>query len=275
LNKVDKKQLKEKELPFVLGIQQSTGKLIIEDLTKLLNMLIAGTPGSGKSCFVNVVIQSMMLFGNNVLFLLADFKGNELNQYKDFQNCIFITKHEQLSQILDELIQEMESRYRKLGKLKNIRDYNKLHNDNDKLPYVILLVDEMACISLCDRELSEEINMKIMDLLNRGRASGIIFIGAMQRPSSKQINTNVRANLDTKVVCRVSDKKETQFTDTPRAEKLESGEFLVNAQEYNCEKFKGLFIDDQNRNIVFENLENKLSGGGKVDGINIKDKKYI
>ncbi|HML05381.1 MAG TPA: hypothetical protein VK426_06390, partial [Methanobacterium sp.] len=107
--------------------------------------------------------------------------------------------------------------------------------------------------------------LKLIDLLNRGRACGIIIIGAMQRPSSEQIDTNVRANLISKIAFRVADKKETGFTETPGAEKLDRGEFIVNAIGYNCERFQGLYIDDKKRNFVFEKLEKKYVNGGVKD----------
>jgi DNA segregation ATPase FtsK/SpoIIIE, S-DNA-T family len=265
LKKVKEQQLKEKELPFLLGIRQSTGEFIIEDLADMLSSLVAGARGNGKSVFVNVLIQSLMsLSTKEIIFVLADFKGNECIQYKDFKNCLFISSHDKFINILNELIKEMELRYKKLGKLKNLKDYNE--NAVEKLPYIVVIIDEMACISLCDEKLSESINLKLMDLLNRGRASGIIIIGAMQRPSSKQIDTNVRANLDAKISFRVSDKKETSFTETPGAEKLNRGEFIINAIGYDCERIQSLFIDDKERNFIFEKLEKKFGKGGKKDG---------
>jgi len=265
LKKVTDKQLKNKELPFVLGIQQSSGKLIVEDLADMLSSLVAGARGNGKSVFVNSLIQSLMTLSiKEISFILADFKGNELIQYKDFDNCLFISSHAKFGGILDELITEMETRYKKLGKLKNLKDYNESHTE--KLPYIVVIIDEMACISLCDNKMAEKINIKLMDILNRGRACGIIIIGAMQRPSSIQIDTNVRANLDAKIAFRVADKRETQFTETPGAEKLNRGEFIINALGYDCERFKSLFIEDKKRNFVFERLENKFANGGEKDG---------
>ena len=266
MKRINKKQLVGKELPFILGIQQSTGKLIVEDLASMLSSLIAGSRGSGKSVFVNNLIQSLMALNSedNNGFILPDFKGNELCQYKDFKNCLFINSHTSFDEILGGLINEMESRYEKLGKLKSLKDYNKLNDE--KLPYITVIIDEMACISLCDKELSESINLKLMDILNRGRACGIVIIGAMQRPSSKQIDTNVRANLDAKIAFRVSDKRETIFTETPGAEKLNRGEFIINAIGYDCERFKSLFIDDKNRNFIFKELENRYANGVKKDG---------
>jgi hypothetical protein len=85
----------------------------------------------------------------------------------------------------------------------------------------------------------------------------------MQRPSAKQIDTNVRANLDAKFVFRVAKKSETQFTDTDGAEKLGRGKFIANTRKYDCEHFKGLFIDDKKRNFVFVKLENKFANGGE------------
>ena len=78
LKKVTEKQLKNKELPFVLGIHQSTGKMIVSDLLFDDSVLIAGSRGSGKSCFVNVMLQSLIIFAfEKIILVLVDFKGNE------------------------------------------------------------------------------------------------------------------------------------------------------------------------------------------------------
>ena len=185
-----------------------------------------------------------------------------------FSNCIFFGEdsHERVNIMLDELLTEMTTRNKKLaaGRVKNLKDYNEAHAE--KLPYIVVLVDELSLISLDDNvELAKKINKKLTKLLNVGRAAGIIVIGAMQRPDAEQIDTSVRANLDAKFVFRVADKKETQFTDVQGAEKLDRGEFIANTKTFDCERFKGLFIDDKKRNFVFEELENKFANGGKKD----------
>ena len=266
LKKVKEQQLKEKELPFLLGIHQSTGKMIVEDLNSGDSFLVAGARGNGKSCFVNVLIQSLMTFAlDKIIFFLIDFKGNELSQYKNFLNCTFFgaRSHSRVNKILDELITEMESRNMKMGKLKNIKDYNEIHEE--KLPYIVIIIDELSLVTIRGGKLSDDINEKLTELLNVGRAAGIIVIGAMQRPNAEQIDTNVRAMLDSKFVFRVAKKSETQFTDTEGAEKLAKGEFIANTKTFDCERFKGLFIDDKKRNFVFEKLENKFANGGVKD----------
>jgi len=269
LKKVTDKHLKGKELPFVLGIQQSTGKMIVEDLNDVDSALIAGSRGNGKSCFVNVMLQSLLVFAAaKLILILIDFKGNELIQYANFSNCVFFDEnsHDRVNKMLDELLTEMAIRNKKLGRIKNLNDYNETHTE--KLPYIIVLIDELSLVSLDDNvELATKINKKFTKLLNIGRAAGIIFIGAMQRPDAEQIDTRVRANLDGKFIFRVAKKSEAQFTDVQGTERLDRGEFIANTRNLDCERFKGLYIEDKKRNIVLEELENKYANGGKKDDI--------
>ena len=238
-------------------------KGLVEDLGKLLHCLVSGTSGGGKSSFVNNFIQSLMLFGSDILFLLIDFKGNELIQYKHFSNCLFIREHKRLNGLLNSLITEMEHRYKRLVGCPDVQSYNKKNPDN-KIPYIVVIIDEAAEITL-DKNMSEELNDKILRLLNMGRASGIFFEYATQRPSGTQIDTDNRAILQTKITFMVTSKKETQFTETTNADKLIEGEFIIKSPRYKCEKFKGLFVDreDEERNIILKKLENKFAKGGK------------
>lgn len=263
IRKIDKKQLKNKDLPFVLGICQKTGKKVVEDLAKLLHLLVSGTTGGGKSSFINNLIQSLMLFGSDVLFVLIDFKGNELIQYKHFKNSIFITEHRKLNTLLDTLMIEMDNRYIKMGSCPDIQSYNKKHQDN-KIPYVVVVIDEVAEIML-EKTISEKLNIKLTRFVNKGRAAGILFVFATQRPSGEQVDTDVRAILNTKITFMVTSKKETQFTETVNADKLIEGEFIIKSPKRRSERFKGLFLDreDEKRNFVFEELENKFTNGGK------------
>ena len=267
VGKINKKQLKDKELPFILGINQSTGKIVIEDLAKLLHCLVSGTSGGGKSSFINNFIQSLMLFGSDVLFMLVDFKGNELVQYKHLSNCLFVTEHEQLNELLKSLMKEMDSRYKKMNCCPDIQSYNK-KNPTNKIPYIVVIIDEVAEIML-EKSMSDELNNKLTRFANKGRASGVLFVYSTQRPSGEQVDTDIRAILNTKITFMVTTKKETQFTEATNADKLTEGEFIIKSTRRRCERFKGLFVDreDEKRNIVFKELENKFVNGGKKDGI--------
>lgn len=252
-----KKNLKrKKEMPFVLGVNQSTGQLVVEDLIEMQSMLVTGIPKSGKSCFVNNFIQSSMFFKNHCLYVLIDLKGNELNQYLSFKNCMFIKKNKHIEAIMALLIKEIEARYEVLGTCKNLKDFNESNNMN--IPYIVILVDELAEISLGEEKSKKLIN-NMVRIGNLGRACGVYLIGATQRPSHTQVATDGRAAFTTTITGRVANKRDCSFTDSPGAEKLRAGEFLVNSFNYTLEKFKGLFIDDRKHNYIFDELKEKLT----------------
>jgi hypothetical protein len=252
-----KKSLKrKKEMPFVLGVNQSTGQLVVEDLIEMQSMLVTGIPKSGKSCFINNFIQSSMFFKNHCLYILIDLKGNELNQYLGFKNCMFIKKNKHIEAIMALLLKEIEARYELLGTCKNLKDFNELNNMN--IPYIAIVIDELAEISLGEESSKKLIN-NIVRIGNLGRACGVYLIGATQRPSHTQVATDGRAAFTTTVTGRVANKRDCGFTDSPGAEKLKAGEFLVNSFNYTLEKFKGLFIDDRNHNYIFDELKEKLT----------------
>jgi hypothetical protein len=254
---------KKQELPFMLGINQSTGQLVIEDIAELKNTFVAGIPGSGKSSLVNGLIQSSMFFGNDCLYVMGDLKGNELKPYRGFKNCIFINNHQQLFEVLSNLIIEVKERYEKLDTLKNLKDYNSLNKT--KIPYILLFVDELAEITIgSSSELAESINRLILRIENLGRACGVFFIGSTQRISHTQVSTDNRGASNTTITFRVANKKDCNFTDSPGAEKLYVGEFIINSiKGYNLEKFKALWIDDRNQNYIFEELKEILAGRNK------------
>jgi hypothetical protein len=256
---------KKFEIPFILGINQKTGKVIVEDLVILLHTLIAGTSGGGKSSFFNCLIQSAMYFGCNASFIMVDFKRIELNQYKDFNNTIFIKEQDVFLKVLKKLNIEMERRYNLFEKegVKKIQSYNL--KKKKKLPYIIVCIDELADLRVnSNDELTKAIEDILMRLLNMARACGILIVCATQRPSSKQLNTDIRDRLDTKISFKVSIADTQRMIGVMNTEKLKVGEFIIISEKYNNVKFKSLFIDeDDNRNSVYEKLLEYY--GGYID----------
>lgn len=258
----------KEELPFILGINQSTGQLVVEDMANLKNTLVIGIPGSGKSCHVNDLLQSSMAFDNNCLYVLGDLKGNELNQYLGFRNCIFINSHIELADVLKNIISEVEQRYKQLGTCKNLKDYNDTKRKN--LPYILVFIDELAeVMNSEDSKLAEIINKRLLRIANLGRACGVFLIGATQRPSSTQFSTDNRAAFNTTITYRVANKRECSFTDSPGAEKLMEGEFIINGIRYDIEKFKGLWIDHKKQNYIFEELKEMIADGRSEHVVNL------
>ncbi|MEN8906707.1 MAG: FtsK/SpoIIIE domain-containing protein, partial [Clostridiales bacterium] len=264
---------KKYEIPILLGINQNTGKIVLEDMTNLLHTLIGGTSGGGKSSFFNCLIQSLMYFGSDVTLIMADFKRVELSQYKDFKNTIFIKKQDVFLQTLKNLDKEMEKRYDLFEStgVKKIQSYNlKFKN---KLPFIIVCIDEIADLRVNNNEnLTQEIEDYLTRLLNMGRAAGIIVICATQRPSAKQLNTELRDRLVTKISFQVTVNETQKMIGVHGTEKLKTGEFIMISEKYDNVRFKALFIDeDNNQNRVYEKLSEIY--GGKSNVINTRKEK--
>ncbi|MEN8906170.1 MAG: FtsK/SpoIIIE domain-containing protein [Clostridiales bacterium] len=264
---------KKYEIPVILGINQATGKMVVEDMTNLLHTLIGGTSGGGKSSFFNCLVQSIMYFGSDVTFIMADFKRVELSQYKNFKNTIFIKKQEVFLETLKKLDQEMENRYDLFEStgVKKIQSYNL--KQKKKLPFIIVCIDEIADLRVNNNEnLTEDIEDILTRLLNMGRAAGIIIICATQRPSAKQLNTELRDRLVTKISFQVTVKETQKMIGVYGTEKLKTGEFIIISEKYDNVRFKALFIDEDNgKNKVYDKLFETY--GGRNDAINAREEK--
>lgn len=256
----------KKEIQFVVGIDKE-GNILTFDLVKLTHTFIAGMQGGGKSNVLNVIIQSSMCLNSNVFYIMTDFKnGVELGQYEDFENTVLIETLEQFEKMLNSLEIEMDSRYKKLKGTgtKKLSQYNKV---SKKLPYIVLVIDEMSDIKLggSDKD-TKRIENILTQIMNKGRAAGILVIGATQRPSSTQINTNIRDRFGTKLSARIKDKHSQDMAGIKGTENLRDGEFMMEYIE-DITKFKAFFINEVENNKVYENLSKKLIGGVKLDKI--------
>lgn len=256
-------------LPAVIGLRHKDSKLLIVDMSKLLHTFINGKTGSGKSCMFNSFIQSMMIYSSNkCVFIMVDFKIVEFKQYESFKNVVYLNKMEYFYSVLIDIQKEIDSRYKKFGKIKNIDDYNYAgHN----MPYIIICIDECSCISL-DKNYKNKIWDILIDIVQRGRACGILIVAATQCPDHTLVDTSFRRQIDTKVIGRLSrieDAKIAGINEKVGVEKFCIGEFVIDCIGYDHIKLQGLYIDEKaNKNIVFECLESKLS----LLGTNLLDK---
>lgn len=255
---------KNYDVPFVVGVD-SKGFLIL-DQAKLIHTFIAGTAGGGKSNLLNVIIQSMMYFNSeNLAFIMADFKGGvEMWQYSKFKNTIIIETQKDFQNQLEKLNDEMNNRYQLLKKhnVKKIQQYNQLGN---KLPYIILVIDEISDIRLSQEADNKRIEELLTRILNQGRAGGIFVIGATQRPSGVQLSTEIRDRFDTKISARIKDKNTQKMAGIHGTENLKVGEFLMNTDNENTNKFKSFLIDEIKHNEVYKKLLKNMSGGVNFD----------
>ena len=197
---------KEIKLPIALG-KSISGIPIVEDLTSMPHLLIAGTTGSGKSVCINTIILSLLYkhTPEKCKFILIDPKMLELSTYEGIPHllCPVITEAKRAASVLGWVVKEMESRYRLMTRegVRNIDGYNSKHKF--PMPYIVVIVDEMSDLMLVA---GKEIEGYIQKLSQMARAAGIHIIMATQRPSVDVITGTIKANFPTRISFQVTSK---------------------------------------------------------------------
>ena len=232
-------QFKESKSPttIVLG-QDIAGDAVVADLSKMPHVLVAGTTGSGKSVGVNVMILSMLYKSTpeDVRFIMIDPKMLELSIYEGIPHLLseVVTDMKDASNALRWCVGEMERRYKLMSVLgvRNIKGFNDklkmaaeaghpihdpLWKEGDsmdaeaplleKLPYIVVVVDEFADLMMVVGKKVEEL---IARLAQKARAAGIHLILATQRPSVDVITGLIKANIPTRVAFTVSTKTDSR-----------------------------------------------------------------
>ncbi len=220
-------------LPFILG-KGIEGKKIIVDIRKMPHLIIAGATGSGKSVCVNILIMSILYHCHpqEVKLIMVDPKVVELKPYDDIPHLLFpvITNMKEVKTILNWLVQEMDDRYRQISELKvrNLEEYNEKveeinkkvlpQDEQPKLPYILLIIDEFADLMAIS---SNDVESTIMRLAQKARAIGIHLILATQRPSVDVITGVIKANFPERIAFQTTSKTDSRtILDVNGAEKL-------------------------------------------------------
>jgi S-DNA-T family DNA segregation ATPase FtsK/SpoIIIE len=234
------KQPTEARLPFYLG-KSVSGDIVIEDLTQMPHLLIAGSTGSGKSIAINTLICSILLNRSpmEVRLLLIDPKILELSLYEGIPHllCPVISDPQASVNALAWMVEEMERRYALLKKLqvRNIESFNEKLQErmeshpeqterrvgvsfSKPLPYLLVVIDELADLMLST---SRQIEVQIQRLAQKARASGIHIVVATQRPSVDVITGVIKANFPSRLSFRVASRHDSRtILDAQGAEKL-------------------------------------------------------
>lgn len=243
-----------KDYQFLLGINKATGELLEGNIKEYLHTLIFGASGSGKSCFFNVVLQSLMYFNDKIVYCLIDFKVLEFKRYGRLKDTLYISEHQDTLVLFKALMAEMNRRFTLFSQY-DVLDIYEYNEEVKYLPMIFVAIDEIADLRLTKSDVADEIDELFLKLFNKARAAGIIFWVACQRPSHNQINTDVRANLDSRIAFKVSDSKEASLANVPEAHNLTKANAIVKSQITNS-NIKGLFIDKKH-NKVFDELMGK------------------
>lgn len=194
------------KLTFALG-KDVSGTCRYADLTKMPHLLIGGSTGSGKSICLNTLICSLLYRASprEVKFLMIDPKKVELSLYDGIPHLAapVITNVKQAPSIFKQALKEMESRYDKFAKAgtRNLEGYNGRVAPEERLPYWVIVVDELADLMMTS---GPEIETSICRLAQLARATGIHLVIATQRPSVNVITGTIKANISSRIAFAVN-----------------------------------------------------------------------
>ena len=199
------------------------GRPVLGDLSRMPHMLIAGATGSGKSVCLNSVIASLLVSAtpDQVQILMIDPKRVELVMYNGIPHLIkeVITDPRMAAGALFEMTKEMESRYERFAKagVRKIEEYNAKYPE-ETLPYVVIVIDELADLMLIA---PARVETTIMRLAQLARATGIHLIVATQRPSVDVITGLIKANIPSRIAFAVTSQVDSRtILDMVGAERL-------------------------------------------------------
>ena len=221
------------KLAVALG-KDITGNSRCCEINKTPHLLVAGATGSGKSVCMNCIIGSILMRAkpDEVKLIMVDPKKVELSMYNGIPHLLqpVVTDPRKASIALQKVVQEMEHRYDLFSdsKTKNIESYNEyLKKKNESmpeesryplLPYIVVIIDELADLMLVA---SKEVEDSIMRITQMARAAGIHLIVATQRPSTDVITGVVKANIPSRISFAVSSQIDSRtILDMAGAEKL-------------------------------------------------------
>ncbi len=200
------------------------GASVIGAIDKMPHLLVAGATGSGKSVAINSIILAILFNAkpSEVKLAMVDPKMLELSVYEGIPHLLspVVTQPKKAAETLRAIVAEMERRYRQLAEKgnKNIDSYNKAVPEAERLPYIVVIIDELADLMMT---VAREVEDSIMRLAQMARAAGIHLIVATQRPSVDVITGLIKANLPSRISFQVSSKTDSRtILDANGAENL-------------------------------------------------------
>ena len=238
-------------LPLAMG-KGSGGEPVVADLASMPHVLIAGSTGSGKSVCINAIIASLLieLSPERLRLLLVDPKRVELTPYRGLPHLLspVLVEADEALPALRGLVAEMQSRYKQFEKVgaRNIEAYNgKMTDTGSRLPYIVLIVDELADLMMT---VPAEVEQSLCRLAQLGRATGIHIVLATQRPSVDVLTGLIKANFPSRISFAVSSQVDSRtILDGSGAEKLLGrGDMLFHPTDIlKPKRMQGAFISDK------------------------------
>lgn len=233
------------------------GNPVVTDLAKMPHLLVAGATGSGKSVSINAMIMSLLYKAtpDEVKMLMVDPKLLELSAYSDIPHLMspVITSPKEASDALKKVVFEMERRYRLLAEkgARNIENYNRQVSESERLPYIVVFIDELADLMFTA---PSDVENAIARLAQMARASGIHLILATQRPSVDVITGLIKANFPARISFQVTSKIDSRtILDAQGAEQLLGmGDMLFMVPGVKIMRIHGAYVSDAEVKSVTE-----------------------
>lgn len=264
LKKIMESDVMEKNnsrLAVTLGLDVG-GKPVIADIARMPHCLIAGQTGSGKSVCLNAFLATLLLRASpsELKLIMVDPKRVELTNYNGIPHMLspVIVEPEKVISALRWLLAEMDRRYKLFAQagVRNIDGYNEM-SGFQALPYIVLVIDELADIMLFS---PVEVEDSITRIAQMSRATGIHMVLATQRPSVDVITGLIKANIPTRIAFAVSSQVDSRvILDMQGAEKLlGKGDMLyLPPEQAKPMRIQGAYVDDRDINELVSFLKNQ------------------
>ena len=250
----------ESKLTVAMGYRINNEPLLM-DIAKTPHALIAGATGSGKSVCINSILMSL-LYKNHpeeLRLLLIDPKMVELAPYNDLPHLVspVITDVKAATQSLKWAVDEMERRYKLFAKyhVRNITAFNKKAAYEDRMPKIVIVIDELADLMMMS---PQEVEQSIARIAQKARACGIHMLVATQRPSVNVITGLIKANIPTRIAFMVSSSVDSRtILDSGGAERLLGyGDMLYLGSGMNKPiRVQGTFVSDEEIDEVVDYIK--------------------
>ena len=264
-------------IPLYLG-KDSSGEALVEDLSSMPHLLIAGTTGSGKSVCINSIIAGILLTRrpDEIKMILIDPKMVEMTAFNIIPHLMtpIVTETHRAVQILEWATIKMDERYALFAeaRVKNIGEFNALGAEEiirrfeptspdeeakipKKLPYVVIVIDELADLMMMA---AKEIEAHIVRLAQKSRAIGIHIILATQRPQATVVTGLIKANMPTRIGFRVAARMDSRIIlDQNGAETLlGQGDMLfLKPGTSDLVRAQGTFVSDEEVKRIVKHLK--------------------
>ena len=282
--------------PLTLALGRDVaGEPFFAALDSMPHLLVAGATGAGKSVALNVFITTLLYLNSprNLRFILIDPKRVEFSMYEGIPHLLapVVVDTKKAMGVLKWAIGEMEHRYEMLeaAGVRDIKGYNekaKKNRDLGHLPYLVIIIDEMADLMA---KYKREVEGSIVRLAQMARAVGIHLIASTQRPSTDVVTGLIKANITTRVALKVASQIDSRtILDQGGAEKLlgHGDMLLMSGQAFGLKRLQGTYLSEKEvKHVVdylvhldwedeYEAIPEASEAGVSFEGLEVEDDLY-